>query len=111
LSFSLGGGGFTLDALAFTGASITRVEIRFGDLFIFTAVNVAIDFNPSPDGYFATFGALTVAFPGIGGLSGTAGNFGLRADFSFATLPGFFVSLTPPSGGLFGFPDWLPVTF
>ncbi len=111
LAFSFGASGFTLDTLALAGANIGRVEVRFGDLFVFTAVNVAIDFNPGPDGFFATFGALTVAFPDLGGLSGSAGNFGIRADFSFAALPGFFVSLNPPSAALFGFPDWLPVTF
>jgi hypothetical protein len=104
-TFDFSGGGF--NGFRFTAA---QVEVTAGSFLKFTAGNVALNSDPGPGEYVASFGILTVELTTLG-ISGSGGNFAIAADGSLVTLPGFGVTLSAGAGASSGlkWPDWLPI--
>ncbi len=103
------GFGITLNSLQLTSGSIESLSFSFGSLMTFSATDASFDFTATGSDTVAQFGSMSVAFPGLGDLSGTATNFGFAADGTFQTFSGFSVSVSASAAAL-KWPDWLPIT-
>jgi hypothetical protein len=102
------GGGFSLDTLSLTGASVEQVNVTFGSFLTLQATNVFLDFNPAPGGLIATFGSLTATLTDLG-IGGTARNFGIDEQGHVKTLDGFGVTLDLSDSSKVSWPSWLPI--
>lgn len=107
---SASGGGISLDQLQLTSASVESITLNVGSYLSMAATNVALNFNPAPGDYIASFGSMSARVKAGGfDVTGTARHFAIDASGKLAALPGFGVSLTINDSASIKWPTWLPI--
>ncbi|MCD8483719.1 MAG: hypothetical protein LR015_14365 [Verrucomicrobia bacterium] len=71
---------FNVQRLELESASIGLIRFTIGNIVTLEATDAVLNFNPGPGQNIAEIGSLTVTLDGLGGISGSAQNFGISAD-------------------------------